>query len=153
MHHTHKHTRTPQKTKNLSDSKNASLNPHAGITANTPQQRWQKIRSKFSYSKSQWPHYTSWIPLYINSTAVVLTTFYSKHTGTGGVQHTSSTSRDVRHLTMGIRYVKGVVRWFVVMRTYTYTNLDSIAYYTSKLSAPRLQPSTACFYTGYCTQL
>jgi hypothetical protein len=123
------------KRRTQSDSNNASLNPQAEITANTPHQRWQGILSKFSYSKSQWPYYTSSTPSHCNSTAVVLMTFYSIHTGPGGVQHTSSTNIDVRRLAM--RYVLRNVSfrlfcWCVNVNLHK-PRQYSIAYHTHRL--------------------
>jgi hypothetical protein len=61
-------------------------------------------------------------------------------------------------LTTEIRYEKRVVRRFRRCSNViwcTYTNLDSIAYYTTRLYpiAPRPQTCTACYCTEYCRQL
>jgi len=80
MHDTHTYTHH-WKLKNISGLNNESLNPQAENIASTPHKWWQETFSKFSYYKSQLPHYTNSILLHCNSTAVVLMTFYSTCTG------------------------------------------------------------------------
>ena len=72
----------------------------------------------------------------------------------------SFTCTDMRRLTTGIRSEKCVVRRFRRCANdieCTYTNLDSIAYYTPRLYGIAycswLQTCTACYCTEYCRQL
>jgi len=62
-------------------------------------------------------------------------------------------STDMRRLTTGMHSEKCVVRGFRRANVIecTYTNLDSIAYYTPRLYGivPRLQTCTACYCTEY----
>jgi len=67
---------------------------------------------------------------------------------------------DMRRLTTEIRSEKCVVRRFlrcanIIRVEHTYTNLDSLAYYTPNLYsiAPRLQTCTTRYCTEYCRQL
>jgi len=64
------------------------------------------------------------------------------------------------HLTTGIRSEKCIVRWVCHCADVidcTYTNLDSIAYYTPRLFSIAycswLQTCTTCYCTEYCRQL
>jgi hypothetical protein len=93
--HTHTHTHTPLKTEEPKVAQTMDPWNQTENIANTPHEWWQETLSKFSYSKSQLPHYTNSLPLHCNSTAVVLVSFYSINTGSSRVQHIPSTNTNI----------------------------------------------------------